>query len=51
MSNATIKDVADFFKTGDPKRDSLGAFKDEWMSLTEEERDFFKDEVGKVLGK
>lgn len=49
--SATIKDVSDFFKTGDPKRDSLGAFKDEWMALSDEEREFFKDEVSKEIGK
>lgn len=49
--SATLKDIADFFKTGDPSRDSLGNFKNEWMALSEEERDFFKDSVGTELGK
>jgi hypothetical protein len=49
--SATLKDIADYFKTGDPARDSLGKFKDEWMSLSEEERDFFKESVGTALGK
>jgi hypothetical protein len=49
--SASLKDVADYFKTGDPTRDSLGKFKDEWLALTEEERDFFKDGVGAVTGK
>lgn len=51
MSNATIKDVSDYFKTGDPKRDSLGSFREEWLNLSEEDRDFFKEEVGKEIGK
>lgn len=42
---ATIKDVSDFFKTGDPNRDSLSAFKAEWLELSEAERDWFKDQV------
>jgi hypothetical protein len=50
-TSTTIKDVSDFFKTGDPERDSLSQFKDEWMSLSDEEREFFKAEVGKVIGK
>ncbi len=48
---ATIKDVADFFKTGDPQRDSLAAFKNEWMALNDEEREFFKAEVSAAIGK
>lgn len=51
MAGATIKDVSDFFKTGNPERDSLGAFKKEWMALTDEERDYFKAEVGMVISK
>lgn len=51
MASATIKDVADFFKTGDPERDSLAAFKKEWMALSEPERDYFKDEVAHAIGK
>lgn len=50
-TSATIKDVSDFFKTGDPKRDSLSAFKAEWLELNDEERDFFKNEVGAIIGK
>lgn len=48
---ATIKDVADFFKTGDKERDSLKGFTEEWKALNQEEKDFFLDEVGKVVGK
>lgn len=48
---ATIKDVSDFFKTGDPQRDSLAAFKAEWLALTDDEREWFKSEVASVTGK
>lgn len=49
MTDATLKNISDFFKTGDPARDSLSAFKDEWVALSEEERNYFKEEVGKAI--
>ncbi len=48
---ASLKDIADYFKTGDPARDSLSKFKDEWMALSEQEREFFKEAVGHATGK
>ncbi len=51
MATATIKDVSDFFKTGDPVRDSLKNFKDEWTALDDLSRDYLKSEVAKVIGK
>lgn len=45
---ATIKDVSDFMKTGDPSRDSLSAFKTEWLALSDEEREWFKSELDKL---
>ena len=51
MPAPTIKDVADFFKTGDPERDKLMKFKDEWTVLSEEEKEYFRTEVGKAIGK
>jgi carboxylesterase type B len=48
---ATIKDISDFFKTGDPSRDKLGSFRAEWEALTEAERAVLKFEVGKAIGK
>jgi len=45
----TIKNISDFFKTGDPKRDSLSVFREEWMNLSEDDKAFFKEEIGKTL--
>ena len=46
---ATIKDVSDFFKTGDPTRDSLAAFKNEWLALSDEEREYFKSDTSLMV--
>jgi len=48
---ATIKDVSDFFKTGDVERDKLGSFRKEWEALTEAEQQALKNEVGKAIGR
>jgi hypothetical protein len=46
MGNATIKQVADFFKTGDPERDRLKAFSDEWKTLDEDSKAQIKAGIG-----
>lgn len=42
---ASIKDIAAFFKTGDPARDSLKAFSAEWKDLSEADKEYFKENV------
>lgn len=51
MENATIKQVADFFKIGDGKvgddpRNSLTAFAKEWKELPESSRGQFRVGIG-----
>ena len=41
---ASIAEVQRFFGSGDLKK-----FRDEWRALTDEEKYFFKVEVGKLL--
>lgn len=46
MAAATIKDVSDYFKTGDPDRDKLGNFKNEWTALTDKDKAEIKQGLG-----
>ena len=50
MAQANMKQISDFFRTGNPQRDSLAGFSAEWKQLTDAEKTFFKDEVGAALG-
>lgn len=50
MTDANLKQVADFFKTGDPERDRLASFSAEWKRLTEESKNEIKALVGAALG-
>lgn len=51
MADATIKQVADFFKIGDGKvstdpRNSLTAFSKEWKELSDDEKTQLKQGIG-----
>lgn len=46
MTDASIKQVADFFKTGDPQRDSLKQFSDEWKQLPEADKAQLRAGIG-----
>jgi hypothetical protein len=50
MASASIKQVADFFKTGDPERDTLTAFSKEWKQLDDDTKAEVKALVGESLG-
>lgn len=47
---ASIKQVSDFFKTGDPDRDKLSNFSKEWAELSESSKAEIRDGVGVALG-
>ncbi len=46
MAVATIKDVSDYFKTGDVERDKLGNFKNEWVQLSDQDKAQLKQGIG-----
>lgn len=46
MADATIKEVSDFFKTGDPDRDSLKSFSGEWKQLNDESKQQLRAGIG-----
>lgn len=38
MPDATIKQIADFFRTGDAERDRLSNFANEWKQLNDDDK-------------
>jgi hypothetical protein len=46
MTDATIKDVADYFKTGEASRDTLSQFAKEWKELSEASKAQIRTGVG-----
>lgn len=46
MSDATITEVRNFFKTGNAKLDALKVFRDEWEKLSLEERGAIREGIG-----
>ncbi len=42
----TIKDVADFFRTGIPERDTLKIFRQEWENLSEKDKSDLRSGIG-----
>jgi hypothetical protein len=46
MAEGTIKQVADFFKTGDAERDRLANFTAEWKQLTDEDKAQLREGIG-----
>jgi hypothetical protein len=46
MPDATIKQVSEFFKTGDPSRDALKAFSAEWKALSDQDKADLKAGIG-----
>lgn len=47
---ASIKQISDFFKTGNPERDKLANFSAEWKALSDAEKDEIKGLVGAEIG-
>jgi hypothetical protein len=50
MAEASIKQISDFFKTGDPERDRLASFSAEWKALNEGEKQEIKEAVAEAIG-
>lgn len=50
MADANLKQISDFFKTGDPERDKLANFSTEWKQLDEPAKAEIKALVGAALG-
>ena len=46
MPDATLKQVSDFMKTGDPARDTLAKFRSEWQELPEKDKAEIKKGIG-----
>lgn len=46
MAEATIKQISDFFRTGDADRDRLSSFAAEWKQLSDAEKTELKALVG-----
>lgn len=50
MAEANLKQIADFFKTGDTERDRLANFSAEWKRLTEDDKTEIKQLVAAEMG-
>lgn len=49
MAEATIKQISDFFRTGDAERDRLSSFAAEWKALSEDEKTEIKTLVAAAI--
>lgn len=50
MAEATIKQISDFFRTGDAERDRLSNFAAEWKALSDAEKAEIKTLVTAEIG-
>lgn len=49
MAQANLVQIRKFFVTGDPARDTMKGFSEEWKQLSDEDKNEIKDLVGAEL--